>query len=79
MFGQKKTKTTTSNVSNTKNIDQTISWCLVLKYNYGKKHNNIYIWRVPNSLKDSNVSPKQKTMEEQRLGAHSSARNTLEG
>ncbi len=40
----------------------------------------IYVnWRVPNSLKDSNVSPKQKTTEEQGVRARSLAHNTLEG
>ncbi len=34
---------------------------------------------VPNSLRDSNVSPKQKTTERQRVGARSLAYNTLEG
>jgi hypothetical protein len=34
---------------------------------------------IPNSLRDSNVNPKQKIAEEQRAGAHSLARNTLKG
>jgi hypothetical protein len=36
-------------------------------------------WRAPNSLKDSNVSPKQKITEEQGIGARSLARSTLKG
>jgi hypothetical protein len=35
--------------------------------------------RTPNSLKDSNVSPKQKTTEEQGVEARSLARSILEG
>jgi hypothetical protein len=35
-------------------------------------------WRAPNSLRDSNVNPKQRTTEEQGVGAHSLTRNTLE-
>jgi hypothetical protein len=35
-------------------------------------------WHTPeNSLKDSNVSPKVKTMEEEGVGAHSLACNTV--
>jgi hypothetical protein len=37
------------------------------------------IWRTPDSLKDSNVSPKQKTAESQGIEARSLVRNTLEG
>jgi hypothetical protein len=37
------------------------------------------MWRTPNSLKDSNVIPKQKTAKKQGVGARSLARNTLEG
>jgi hypothetical protein len=36
-------------------------------------------WHAPNSLRDSNVNPKQKTTEEQGVKAHSLARNILEG
>ncbi len=36
-------------------------------------------WRAPNSLRDSNVSLKQETTEEQGVEARSLARNTLEG
>jgi len=35
--------------------------------------------RTFDSLKDSNMSPKQKTPEGQRIGAHFLARSTLEG
>jgi hypothetical protein len=38
-----------------------------------------YWWRVPNSLRDSNVSPKLKTMEEQGVEAQSLAHSILEG
>jgi hypothetical protein len=37
------------------------------------------LWRAPNSLKDSNVNPKQKTTEGQGVGARSLVRSTLEG
>jgi len=36
------------------------------------------VWHTPNSLKDSNVGPKQKTMEGQKVEARSLARNVLE-
>jgi hypothetical protein len=36
-------------------------------------------WRSPNYLRDSNVSPKLKTMEEQGVGARSLAYNIIEG
>jgi hypothetical protein len=36
-------------------------------------------WRAPNSFKDSNVSPKKKTTEEQGVKARSLARSPLEG
>jgi hypothetical protein len=37
------------------------------------------IWHTPNSLRDSNVSPKLKTMKEQGVGARSLVRSTIEG
>jgi hypothetical protein len=37
------------------------------------------LWRALDSLKDSNVNPKQKTVEGQGFGARSLARSTLEG
>jgi hypothetical protein len=36
-------------------------------------------WHAPNSLKDPNVNPKQKTSEKQGVGARSVAHYTLEG
>jgi hypothetical protein len=36
-------------------------------------------WSAPNFLRDSSVSPKQKTTKEQRVEARSLARNILEG
>jgi hypothetical protein len=35
--------------------------------------------RTPNSLRDSNVSPKLKTIEGQGVGARSLVRSTIEG
>jgi hypothetical protein len=40
---------------------------------------NATSWHTPNSLRDSNVSPKLKTTEEQGVGARSLARNIIEG
>jgi hypothetical protein len=40
---------------------------------------NSMLWRAPNSLRDSNVSPKLKTTEEQGVGARSLARSTMRG
>jgi hypothetical protein len=37
------------------------------------------MWRVPNSLKDSNVSPKLKTTEKLGVEARSLIRSILEG
>jgi hypothetical protein len=37
-----------------------------------------FLWRAPNSLRDPNVSPKQKTTEKQGITPRSLARNTLE-
>jgi hypothetical protein len=37
------------------------------------------LWHVPNSFTNLNVNLKQKTTEEQGVGAHSLAHNTLEG
>jgi hypothetical protein len=36
-------------------------------------------WCAPNSLKDSNLSPKLKTTKKEGIGAHSLAHNTIEG
>jgi hypothetical protein len=36
-------------------------------------------WRAPNSLRDSNVNPKLKTMEGQGVKAPSLARSTIKG
>jgi hypothetical protein len=43
------------------------------------KQINYTKWRAPDSLKDSNTSPKLKTLKEKRVGARSLARKTLEG
>jgi hypothetical protein len=43
---------------------------------WGKCHNNMIDDAPPHSLKDSNVNPKMKTMEEGRVGVRSLIHNT---
>jgi hypothetical protein len=74
----------TNGVNPFKLTKSTWSTCLVMLLNYKLPHwltskkffimftllnlGKDYVWRTPNSLKDSNVSPKQKTVKEQGSG-----------
>jgi len=44
---------------------------LIANLMLGLHHTIYFIWRTPNSLRDSNVSPKQKTAEKQGVKARS--------
>jgi hypothetical protein len=66
-------------------ISQNVSWTVVHSLLEGHQSNG-YLdhqwydpWHTPNSLRDSNVSPKFKTTEDQGVEAHSMAHNTIEG
>jgi hypothetical protein len=61
------------------NNEYNSKWNKVIMDMYYELWNACQFWHTPNSLRDSNVSPKLKTTKEQKVEVRSLARNTIEG